>query len=286
MKQILTTILLLVFFSSADAKTKLIVIYDEDCVNCQNLLQETFENQAVKDKLKEYEVEMYEVKSVEARTYIGNYGSNIVKVPAQTFVSDDITIGDVVIMGFREVDEQLQILNDPFAYAITYQEDDRVEKYLSKRSVMRICSKISAARDAGEDSYEALIKYIKEYADKEEISYESEEELVSKHFMKIQCFNTDSLKMRQKASVFKYSIEKRDYNFVKDALLIRNDDGERICNQDIDFSQTEIIDGKEESLINFIDKILKEDGMGMVHDFPGLKTLKEHLKGCIENPNK
>lgn len=288
MKKIAPTLIALFFFgffASANAQTKLIVIYDDDCSHCKDLLEKTYTNEKVKDKLKDYEVEMFEIKSIEAITYIGNYGSNIVKVPTQIFLSDDIKVGDVVIMGFRDVGEQLEILEDPFAYATAHQEDNRVEKYLSKLAMFDICADVNSARNGGRDTYKELVKYIQEYADEEGIAYKEPEELISKHFMRIQCRNTDSLKIREKASLFKYSIEKRDYKLLRSALLVRNDKGERVCNPDIDFSQTETIDGKEESLFDFINKILKRDGMSAVHDFPGLKTLRLDLKRCVKEAN-
>ena len=264
MKQILTSIFLFIFFSSANAQTKLITIYDENCEYCQDLLQKTYTDKGVIAKLNDYNRKIYEINSNEAKRYAIDLG--ITGVPAQIFISETDT---VVINGFQEVKAQLQILENPFEYSrakpshnesgimkdkgisIVNDKDDLV---ITKLDMLRICSKMLEAKNSGGSSYEAFLKSFEELLKKKNYTdYKSVEKLASDNLEKLKCKNRSTVKMRGYSSLFKYAIDVTDYDFIRDALFVRRRD-RNICNTNINFAQTEIIDGQEETIIQFIDK--------------------------------
>lgn len=146
---------------------------------------------------------------------------------------------------------------------------------------VRICRKIDSARVMSESSYKAF-KDTLEYVLKDEgISYQNIEKYASDNIDKITCPNRNNTKMRETSSIFKFSIDTGDYQFVRDAIFVEDENGKNHCNPNLNFFKAEIINGKEENLLDFINSLLATKEMGMVHDFVAIKNIKLELRGCL-----
>ena len=294
MKRILTTILLLAFFASTNAQTKLITIYDENCEYCQDLLQKTYTDKAVIAKLNDYDRKTYEINSDEAKRYAIDLG--ITGVPAQIFISKTDT---VVINGFQEMKAQLEILKNPFSYSelnpnhnefgimegkgisVVNDKDDLV---ITKLDMLRICSKMLSAKNSRGSSYEAFLKFFEELLEKKNYTdYKNIEKLAADNLEKLKCKNRSGTKMREYSSLFKYAIDSRDYSFVQGALFVKKG-ATSICNENIKcfLTKAELVDGKRETLVQFIDKLLARDEMSSFYNFEVIKSIKNKIQACIE----
>lgn len=146
---------------------------------------------------------------------------------------------------------------------------------------VRICRKIDSARTMGESSYEAF-KNTLEYVLKDEgIAYENVEKFASDNLDKITCPNRKGVKMKEVSSVFKFAIDTGDYNFVRSSLFHKDENGKNICNPYLDFSKAEIINGNEETFLDFINNLLADSATTAVHDFTAIKDIKLDIRGCL-----
>lgn len=141
--------------------------------------------------------------------------------------------------------------------------------------------KISSALTKGQSSYKAF-KDTLEYVLKDEgIAYENVEKYASDNIDKITCPNRKGVKMRDSSSIFKFAIDTGDYNFVRSSLFHKDANGKNICNPYLDFSKAEIINGNEETFLDFINNLLSDSGKTAVHDFTAIKDIKLDIRGCL-----
>lgn len=151
---------------------------------------------------------------------------------------------------------------------------------LPEKYVKKLCYKTKFARKRAENSYLAFKKELESTLKELNIEYENVELFLSDNLSLIKCECKDAIKMRKYNSVFKWAIDSRDYDFVMNAIFVKKD-GKNICNPNIDFSQSEMINGKNETIVDFIDKLLNDSRMQGFHDFETIENLKMRIEGCL-----
>lgn len=103
---------------------------------------------------------------------------------------------------------------------------------------------------------------------------------------KLICNNNDTLRMQDSNTILKYAIDTGNHDFIRSAIFIKKD-GKNICNPYIDFKHRSPMDvtdptSEKESLVEFIDKLLNEPGMGDFHDFGSIRHIRGLVRGCIK----
>lgn len=167
-----------------------------------------------------------------------------------------------------------------------------------------VTSEKESAYSAGRNTYLATLKELQRVAVKYGYEFDNVEAFLSQHMNKLLHLNTGSIKMRQTSSIFKFSIDVGDYHFVNDAILIdHNDwrvnkdaegiklspypyepDNGRDFNLAYDWYTYEIIRGVPETLFDFVNKLLVTEGMGIIHNFPGLSNITTWLANKMKLP--
>lgn len=285
----------------AESLPKLITVYDPSCSACQALLEETYTQPAVKTYMEaNLALTTEDAYSSAGQALVEQYDIRV--FPTQLLLTDGkLTRAE----GYRTPQEQLAFLNKkdavfPTNSLVTFTEaflktKKKAQKpqhpFLTRRNLLLMCFSMSRARGKGKSSYLALLNETKELADKQGLlEFEEDEKLVkfiSDYASQIKCKNRNFVKMREVSSIFKYAVDTADYNFIRDALIYKDPKTQEvICNPYIDFAQTEKIDGKDESLLDFIDKLLADRSNTMVHDFDSVIQVRDLLKLCTSKAQK
>jgi len=292
-KKHIFTLLAFIFCLNIFAKDKLITIYDKDCGFCQDLLNETYQNELVKDKLNIYEHLLFESKTQKGIEYIKKY--NITSYPTQIVITNGKTI---VLKGFLNFEKQIDFLKSPFSFKnadsnntfavnlIPLSKKRKSDSLLviPKRHHRRVCGDIHRAFRNAQEPLDAYLKSLQIIIDRVDLKVKKNDFLnfAYKHFALITCENKDGVKMRKFNTILKYTIDTKNYDFIRNVLFIK-ENGKNVCNPYIDFTRKEIIEGEEESLRNFIDKILNEEGMSAVYDFATIRSLRDLIIHCEKN---
>lgn len=112
--------------------------------------------------------------------------------------------------------------------------------------------------------------------DKEVIAF------LNKNLDKIVCKNSRQLKVRKYQSLFKYAIDIRDYDFVTTILYkggcSRNPKTEKRTL--INLNIYDVIDGKKETFIDFLDIIIEDPHNVGIYEIDDLKEMREILMEC------
>lgn len=154
--------------------------------------------------------------------------------------------------------------------------------------------------DAGGNGYLAFLDQLQINANEYGYKFENVEVFLSDHINKLRLFNLNSIKMRKFESIFKYMVDNGILGALRDGSLLVDDsqewrmDGsikvnkppnERSCNNNFDWWTYEIINGQQETLYDFINKMLNLD-FGAVQNFPSLRGINQTVLGCMERQRK
>jgi hypothetical protein len=182
--------------------------------------------------------------------------------------------------GSSSVDQLVTLANNNLSVTreITGDTD---EEFLPKMVINYLCTTMNNANASSADSLDKFMKALESMTTKMKIEIDDYNEYTFSNVHKFVCKNKSIIQMREKNSLLKYAIDSANYKFIRSAIFIKKD-GKNICNPYIDFNRKEIIEGQEETLIDFIDKLLNEDGMDAAHDFNTIKNIKLELTGCSE----
>ena len=246
----------------------------------QELLNKTYKNDLVKEKLNNYEHLLFESKTQEGMEYIKQY--NINSYPTQVIINEGNTI---VLNGYLNSEKEIYFLtNNDFIIKnskLTQFKTEQDDVSFTKIELLKICYKISSAKASGENPYDAFLNTLKTILKQKNFTdFQNIEEFASDNFEKLKCKNRNSIRMREVSSIFKYAIDSRNYELVKNAIFIKVD-GKNVCNPNIDFNKSEIVNGKEETLLDFIDLLLNKSGMEDFYGFDNIKNIKMRIKGCL-----
>ena len=260
-------------------KDKLITIYLNDCGFCHTLLYETYQDENVKGKLNNYKHQLFEANSKEGKEFIENY--KITTFPTQIAISNnEITILD----GYLEPNKQIEFLNNPKKYKTELQKAESSvpfyqEPILTEFDVAYLCRAINMANSSRKDPYTHFMKVIGMVIKKRNLKIENPTKFAFDNLKRLVCTNTDTIRMRDTNTILKYALDSANYDFIRSAILLK-ENGRNVCNPYIDFNRIEIIDGEEETLIQFIDKLLNDSRMGGFHYFHAIKDIRGLITGC------
>ena len=250
-------------FSFSNEKDELIVVYSKDCNYSKKLINETFENLAIKENLKKYSLKKLEIS--EAKSIIEEY--KIVEFPTQIIKKNGKFF---LVKGFQNVEQQNKILLNPNKY--------QKDKNFSERGQAFICSYVKNMA-----KFEKIVGVVEKIAGKEKIDYTNVYKFISDKSNKIICKNTQHVRLRDKAPLFKFAIETGNYAFVED-LIDHDEDGK--CNPNIDYQQKEVLpNGEEEDLLEFLDKLIynvENNGFDAAHKKSDLVNIKGLLVRCYK----
>ncbi|PRX09723.1 hypothetical protein, partial [Nonlabens ulvanivorans] len=285
MKKLIYIFTILSFLISHNlfAKDKLITIYDKDCGFSQELLNDTYQNDLVKKELSSYEHLIFEADTDNGINYINEF--NITAFPTQIIISDDSIIS---FAGYYDSKNQLQILKEPKQFntvLIAYNSElSEQDGFIPDMVIKYLCTTMNNANASSRSSLEAFMTAFQSMLDKMEIKVDDLNKYTFENIDKLICTNKDTVKMRKTNTILKHAIDTANYKFIREAIFIKVD-GKNVCNPYIDFNRVEIIDGEEETLIQFIDKLLNEDGMDAAHDFNTIRDIENQIQGCINAQN-
>ncbi len=150
---------------------------------------------------------------------------------------------------------------------------------LSDIDIKRICFKTDLAKNAEKNPYEVFKVELEKALKKRQVTFNNIEVYISKNLSKIQCSTRDTIKVRNSSSIFKHAINSKNYALVEEAILIRVN-GKTVCNPNIDFMQSELIDGKKETLINFIDNVLSDNELNGIYHFESIENIRSMIYSC------
>jgi hypothetical protein len=266
-------------------KDKLITIYLNDCGFCHTLFYETYQDENVKGKLNNYKHQLFEANSKKGKEFIENY--NITTFPTQIAISNNEII---ILDGYLEPNKQIEFLNNPKKYKTELQKTESSvllyqEPALTEFDIAYLCRAINMANGSGRDPYKYFMKVIDMVIKKRNLKVEDKTKFAFSNLSKFICTNTDTIRMRDTNTILKYAVDSANYDFIRSAIFLK-ENGKNVCNPYIDFNRVEIIDGEEETLIQFIDKLLTNSRMKGFHDFGAIRNIKMRIQGCIKRQSE
>jgi hypothetical protein len=264
-KNYIFTLLAFMFCLNIFAKDKLITIYDNDCGFCHSLLNETYTNELVKEQLNNYEHLLFEAETKEGTT--------------------------TILKGFINTNQQLQFLKNPeiFKHELNIKKSNTLmlfeqDDFLPQMVINYLCTTINNANRSDADPFEKFIEALESMTTRMKIKVENYNKYAFENLDKLVCENHDTVKMRKFNTILKHAIDSRNYDFIRGAIIIEVN-GRNVCNPYIDFTRKELIGGEEETLIQFIDKLLNKNGMDASHNFDAIRDIKLEVEGCIIKQN-
>ena len=280
------TILTFLISNNLFAKDKLITIYDKDCGFCKNLLNDTYQNDLVKNGLNIYDHLLFEAETKKGIEYIKQY--NITSYPTQIIIKNGKT---TLLKGFLNSEQQLEFLNKPkeFKAKLNWEQNmlsNQQDDFIPKKHISYLCRAMDSANASRKNPFEEFMKMLQRLMDKLGLKADDLNKYAFENIDKLVCENEDTIKMRKFNTILKYAIDSKNYDFIRGAIIIKNENGKNVCNPYIDFNRVEIIDGQEETLIQFIDKLLNDERMSAVHDFGTIRDIKLEVEGCLIKQNK
>ncbi len=240
----------------------------------QDLLNDTYQDGDVKEALSNFDHQLVEADTEEAKQLMAKYG--ITAFPTQIIVSNDDET--YTISGFLNEKQQLNFLESPDFVEVASHMGSQ-DSGLSDTAKKFICV------FAKNESFEDFMIKTENMVKREGIKYKNIHKFVSDSSTDIICENKKIIYMRKKPSLFKYALDTLNYEFIE-GLIDHDKDGK--CNPNVDYSQKEILeDGTEEDLMEFLDKIIDaynkgEKGMRVGHDISTLKRVRAALDFCLE----
>jgi hypothetical protein len=277
------TLITFIFSININAENKLITIYDNDCGFCHSLLNKTYQNEFVKEQLRNYEHQLFEANSIKGKEFIKNY--NIKSYPTQIAI---INGKEIVLNGFLNPKYQLEFLNNPKLFkelletnqsgTTRFQQND----FLEEKFIRFLCTTINLANRSRQDPYEEFMKVLKILIDKLGLKIKNPTKFAFENLDKLVCENNDTSKIRKTSTILKYAIDTGNYDFIRGPLFIKVN-GKKVCNPYIDWNRKDIIDGEEETLIQFIDKMLNYGGFADFHDFGTIRNIRMRVSACAED---
>lgn len=286
MKKIIYIFTILSFLISHNlfAKDKLITIYDKDCGFSQELLNDTYQNDLVKEELSSYEHLIFEADTENGINYISEY--NITAFPTQIIIKGDNIIS---FEGYYDRKNQLQLLKEPRQFNTTLNaynfKSIEQDSFIPKMVIKYLCTTMDNANESSSSSLEAFMTAFQSMLNRMEIKVDDINKYTFENIDKLICQNTSIIQIREFNTLLKYAIDSANYKFIREAIFIKVN-GRNVCNPYIDFNRVEIIDGEEETLLQFIDKLLNKAGMEDFHDFNTIRNIKMRFEGCRNNQIK
>lgn len=102
------------------------------------------------------------------------------------------------------------------------------------------------------------------------------DELFNLKYAKIKCKHRSGSRIREEATLYKYALERKDYTFLRETIATPG------CHKTLDPRVWDMVDGKKENVVDFINVILSDaDRADAEHDIGPLKAIQRLIKNCI-----
>ena len=267
--------------TETDNKIRLVTVYDKSCPHCYDLMNKTYKDPAVKTELEKVEHVYLEVSSEKAQRFMKTF--SISGVPAQVMTKIvGRTVHKVKVEGNLEVNDQLEFMKKATEKLTGVSNDE----FISERYVKMLCSMVYKANLSTEAPYEIFLKSLAKIvkAKNVDIGAMSLPEFAFNNINKLVCENKDLIKVRKHNTILKYALDSKNYKFLRRAIFVKKD-GKNICNPAIDFKRIEIIDGQEETLLDFFDKVLNHADSSAFHDLGAVRNIKYKIEACVQSQN-
>lgn len=262
---------------------KLITVYDKDCPYCYDLMNKTYQDTQVKAELAKVQHVFLEVSTPEAQKFMKTFG--VTAVPTQVLAKvEGITVNKVKIEGLLDVPTQLSFFKSATkTLTTTNKMASENDDFLEKKFISYICTKVDIAKGSRDDPYQKMIDILEIVTTRLKMNIKKEDlaKYAFDHIDKLVCKNTDSIKVRKYNTILKHALDSKNYRFLRSAIFTTVD-GKKICNPLIDFTRVEIIDGEQESLLDFFDKVLHHPDSSAVQDLDTVRDIKNKLERCVE----
>ena len=265
---------------NAQEKLTLVTVYSKDCPHSQELITNTYTNISVSNAMQSYNHIMLEAENEFTKKFMKTFG--VTAYPTQIMSK---IIGNEVkhikLEGSLSVVEQLNFLTQA-STSLTTENDDENDKpeFIDEKMVKFVCRGISIAKSSAEDSYKMMIDTIGKIVKRDKLNVKNIPKYAFDNIDKLICENTDTIKLREHNTVLKHALDTANYDFLRNAIFVKKD-GKNICNPYIDFTRVENIDGEDESLLDFFDKVIDHVDSRATHDLPTVKDIREDVKACI-----
>jgi len=283
----LIPLLALLCFSAAFAQDQLITLYHEKSPLRHKLFDEYYQNEAVKKVLGSYKHQVVALNSEQGKALLKKYQINTDFFFPYTHILD--TEQGILIDQYHVSPQRLLYLLNPLHFKASQKalQGQQLRK-LSIREISNICSEYEARRDQAEDTTEVFRKLILAAMGPEAIAadYPLNHPLVvaflNLNLSSFSCYN-DSIAARKRPNIFKYALEKSDYNFIINVLV----KGRCSPNPDTRLKRVwEMVDGKEEDLLGFIAYLQNHLVWGGHYSTPKVERIKRLLLRCQERYNE
>lgn len=284
----LIPLLALLCSSAAFAQDQLITLYHEKSPLRHKLLDEYYQNEAVKKVLARYKHQIVALNSEQGKALLKKYQINTDFFFPYAHILD--TEQGVLIDQYHVSPQRLLYLLNPMHFKASQKAlQGQQLKKLSIREISNICSEYEARRDQAEDTTEVFRKLILAAMGTEAVAadYPLNHPLVvaflNLNLSSLRCTNWGSSPVRKKASIFKYALEKRDYNFILNVLV----KGRCSPNPDTRLKRVwETVDGKQEDLLGFIEVLQNHLVWSEDYSTPVVERIKRLLLRCQEHYNE
>ena len=287
MKKLIPLLLLLLNFNANRNQDQLITLYDDSNTLRHKLFDEYYQNKAVKKVLGSYKHQVVALNSEQGKALLKKYQINTDFFFPYAHILD--TEQGVLIDQYHVSPQRLLYLLNPQHFKASQKALQEQElRKLSILEISRICSEYNARRDQAEDTTEVFRKLILAAMGTEAVAadYPLNHPLVvaflNLNLSSLSCYN-DSIAARRRANIFKYALEKSDYNFIINVLV----KGRCSPNPDTRLKRVwEMVDGKEEDLLGFIAYLQNHLVWSEDYSTPMVEQIKTFLLLCQERYNE
>ena len=288
MKKLIPLLLLLLNFNANRNQDQLITLYDDSNTLRHKLFDEYYQNEAVKKVLARYKHKIVALNSEQGKALLKKYQLNTDFFFPYAHILD--TEQGVLIDQYHVSPQRLLYLLNPqhFIASQKAQQEQQLRE-LSIREISNICSEYEARRDQAEDTTEVFRELIINAMGPEAIAadYPLNHPLVvaflNLNLSSLKCTNWGSSSVRKKANIFKFALEKSNYNFNINVLV----KGRCSPNPDTRLKRVwEMVDGKPEDLLGFIAYLQNHLVWSEDYSTPKVERIKRLLLRCQERYNE
>lgn len=287
MKKLIPLLLLLLNFNANRNQDQLITLYDDSNTLRHKLFDEYYQNEAVKKVLARYKHKIVALNSEQGKALLKKYQINTDFFFPYAHILD--TEQGVLIDQYHVSPQRLLYLLNPLHFKASQKaQQEQQLRELSIREISNICSEYEARRDQAEDTTEVFRELIINAMGPEAIAadYPLNHPLVvaflNLNLSSLSCYN-DSIAARKRPNIFKYALEKSDYNFIINVLV----KGRCSPNPDTRLKRVwETVDGKPEDLLGFIEVLQNHLVWSEDYSTPMVEQIKTFLLLCQERYNE
>jgi len=194
-------------------------------------------------------------------------------------------VDDIIVYAInQEENNALQIVNtllsvNPSAHQnLDTQEIVPIEDFPSEKQLARLCIDFSIGYKRARNSIDVVRKRLNVYI-KDNNYQMTADELLNKKYHKIICKHRAGSRIRKEATLYKYALERKDYEFLRHTIAKPG------CHDTLDPGVWDMVNGKKETVVDFIDVILADPYADAEHDIGPLKSIRRIISNCTKKKN-